>query len=120
MQYNNRGFENKTGKTVALNLIIPQKTQEKNEGSISIEHSYSVPQTPIEPQELNDSAVCTELLSETRESCRKLKGRLFVDLKMSPKSKKKLLVTQPIKVEPALRNKSNCIKLQPDCQSKRS
>lgn len=86
-------IEKKTGKKMALSLILPQKTLEENKERISVEHNYCTPLTPIEPVETegNISTVSTELLSpvkchpvsleEIKERCIKLKKRLFVDEK---------------------------------------
>ncbi|CAH3139891.1 unnamed protein product [Porites lobata] len=86
-------IEKKTGKKMALSLILPQKTLEENKERISVEHNYCTPLTPIEPVETegNICTVSTELLSpvkchpvsleEIKERCIKLKKRLFVDEK---------------------------------------
>ena len=86
-------IEKKTGKKMALSLILPQKTLEEDKERISVEHNYCTPLTPIDPVEPegNGSTVSTELLSpvkchpvsweEIKERCIKLKQRLFVNEK---------------------------------------
>ena len=87
-----REIEKKTGKKMALSLILPQKTLEEVKDRISVEHSYCASLTPTEPQDGNTeigSTVCTQLLSpvkchpvslaEIKERCRKIKERLSVD-----------------------------------------
>lgn len=58
-------IENKTGKKMALSLILPQKTLEENKETILVEHNYCTPLThiePVEPEQGNGSPVSTELL----------------------------------------------------------
>ena len=87
-------IENKTGKKMALSLILPQKTLEENKETILVEHNYCTPLThiePVEPEQGNGSPVSTELLSpvkchpvsleEIKERCIKVKKRLFADEK---------------------------------------
>lgn len=58
----------KTGKKMALGLILPEKTLEEDKERISVEHNYCTPLTPIEPVEPegNGSTVSTELLSPVK------------------------------------------------------
>ena len=49
-----REVEKKTDKKMALSLILPQKTLEEVKDSISVEHSYCAPLTPIEDAILSE------------------------------------------------------------------
>ena len=62
-------IEKKTGKKMALSLILSHKTLEEDKERISVEHDYCTPLTAIEPveREGNSGRVSIELFSITSE-----------------------------------------------------